>query len=563
MDAASLARRFALGGAARLSDGPVARGKQGVVWRLETADGSWAAKVPLRRSDEDEVRAATEFQEAAHAAGVPTPRVRRTAEGHVFADVGGSQVRLYEWVDLLALRPASRPGAGGCGRGRHAPGRRSVPRDVGPVVSRPGRCRIGGTSWSSSSVRAGAPFADRLADLRDELVALESWLEPPETLRTCHRDLWADNILPTADGGVCVVDWDESGPADPSQELGLRALRVRPRRPRPRPRPHRRLPGRRWPGDSGSARALLDAHRAAGPHHRDRRDRLADAQPALTGPCATLPPGSARSSTSRTPATLLDTLLKTVSTTIPAHAGVEPRRGRCEAVPMVPAYEQTSVQDVIARLRRHRRRASVRRRSGGVQPDVPHGDRGGRRRARRWSRVFRDPVFMEHLDVTFASLWLEAYDATPARCRRHGLHCSRAGTTLAVADPVRPGRDELPHRARPSRRRHLDLPPARRLTRRRRASARTTRRSTTCSPRASPRSGARSSPRPARQLDEQVGPVAHLINSWKIDKARDAAWVNVEALWAIRRIGSLADRYRAALARTVGMASRCLLTPCA
>jgi len=39
-------------------------------------------------------------------------------------------------------------------------------------------------------------------------------------LQTCHRDLWADNVLPTADGGVCVIDWENSGPADPSQELG-------------------------------------------------------------------------------------------------------------------------------------------------------------------------------------------------------------------------------------------------------------------------------------------------------------------------------------------------------
>ena len=61
--------------------------------------------------------------------------------------------------------------------------------------------------------------------------------------------------------------------------------------------------------------------------------------------------------------------------------------------------------------------------------------------------------------------------------------------------------------------------------------------------------------------DEHVGPVVHLVSSWNIDKARDVAWVNVEALWALRRLGGLADRYRGALARTVGMASRYLLTP--
>jgi hypothetical protein len=64
-----------------------------------------------------------------------------------------------------------------------------------------------------------------------------------------------------------------------------------------------------------------------------------------------------------------------------------------------------------------------------------------------------------------------------------------------------------------------------------------------------------------KAADERIGPVVHLISSWNIDKARDVAWMNVEALWAMRSIGSLADRYEAALAGTVGMASRYLLTP--
>ena len=94
MDALELTRHFGLGGRARLSDGPVARGKQGVVWRLETADGAWAVKVPFDPTTEDEVRSATAFQEAAFDAGVATPQVRRTVEGSVFATVDGRQARL-------------------------------------------------------------------------------------------------------------------------------------------------------------------------------------------------------------------------------------------------------------------------------------------------------------------------------------------------------------------------------------------------------------------------------------------------------------------------------------
>jgi thiamine kinase-like enzyme len=73
---------------------------------------------------------------------------------------------------------------------------------------------IGAERWDhlvGQLAEAGAPFARQLAGLRDELVALESWIEPPEMLQTCHRDLWADNVLPTADGAVCVIDWENSG----------------------------------------------------------------------------------------------------------------------------------------------------------------------------------------------------------------------------------------------------------------------------------------------------------------------------------------------------------------
>ena len=244
MDAADIARRFGLGGAARLSDGPVARGKQGVVWRLDTADGGWAVKVGFRQRSEDEVRVATRFQEAAYAAGVPTPQVRRTEDGSVFASIEGSQVRVFEWVDLLAPDPSLDPAL--VGAVVAAIHRESV-EDHGPL--HPWHHEpVGADRWDQLVellLEAGAPFAGRLAALRDELVALESWIEPPQVLRTCHRDLWADNVLPTADGGVCVIDWEDSGPADPSQELGYVLFEFAR-------------------SDHGRARALIDAYRAAG-----------------------------------------------------------------------------------------------------------------------------------------------------------------------------------------------------------------------------------------------------------------------------------------------------------
>ncbi|MDT5079253.1 MAG: hypothetical protein QOJ80_3890 [Mycobacterium sp.] len=61
-------------------------------------------------------------------------------------------------------------------------------------------------------------------------------------------------------------------------------------------------------------------------------------------------------------------------------------------------------------------------------------------------------------------------------------------------------------------------------------------------------------------LDDSIEPVAHLVSTWNIEKARDFAWLNVETLWQLRRMGRLFDAYTATLARTVGMGSRLLLT---
>jgi hypothetical protein len=39
--------------------------------------------------------------------------------------------------------------------------------------------------------------------------------------QTCHLDLWADNLRDTAASGLCLIDSDNCGPADPSREVAL------------------------------------------------------------------------------------------------------------------------------------------------------------------------------------------------------------------------------------------------------------------------------------------------------------------------------------------------------
>ena len=50
---------------------------------------------------------------------------------------------------------------------------------------------------------------------------MEELLTPMAGVQWCHLDLWADNVRGTPDGGVCVVDFDNAGPGDPTRELAM------------------------------------------------------------------------------------------------------------------------------------------------------------------------------------------------------------------------------------------------------------------------------------------------------------------------------------------------------
>ena len=180
MRAEEIAQRFALGGSARLSDGPVARGMQGEVWRLDTSDGRWAVKVPFRTVTEAGVALGTLLAEAAYARGVPTPLVRRTVEGDVLAGLGGGEphatVRVHGWVDVLPPDDQLDPGLVGA----TVAAMHGLDVDVPAVLDGWHHEPVGATGWDELCVAAradGAPFAGRLVALRDELVALDAWVE--------------------------------------------------------------------------------------------------------------------------------------------------------------------------------------------------------------------------------------------------------------------------------------------------------------------------------------------------------------------------------------------------
>jgi len=213
--APEIAQAFGLGDDARFS-GRVGRGEQGWVEELVTSAGAFAVKASFDSPDLDGEDA--EFQAAACAAGVPAPAVIPTVDGTWYAEIGGLPLRVYGWVDLLP------------------PDSRFDPAEAGRVVAAVHCTPFRGTrpehEWYTDPVgparwdalvadltEAGAPFAGDLAAMRDDLVALEGLLSRSTNLRTCHRDLWSDNLRPAAVGGLCVIDWENCGLADPGQEV--------------------------------------------------------------------------------------------------------------------------------------------------------------------------------------------------------------------------------------------------------------------------------------------------------------------------------------------------------
>ncbi len=218
-DADAIAGLYQLGDDAVLS-GPVARGEVGQVWRLTTSLGSWAVKEPFEAPSIAEVNDDAAFQDVVARTGLDMPPVVRTEGGDVLADVGSATVRVYGWVDLGERDPWLDPATVGhivasIHRVKHI-----GDNPVDPWYTDP----IGADRWDQLIQQlsaAGAVFAERLAAWRDELVELEQLLEWPSELQTCHRDLFADNVLRTPSGSVSVIDWENSGLADPSQELGL------------------------------------------------------------------------------------------------------------------------------------------------------------------------------------------------------------------------------------------------------------------------------------------------------------------------------------------------------
>ncbi|MFE2978797.1 DUF5995 family protein [Streptomyces sp. NPDC059258] len=67
---------------------------------------------------------------------------------------------------------------------------------------------------------------------------------------------------------------------------------------------------------------------------------------------------------------------------------------------------------------------------------------------------------------------------------------------------------------------------------------------------------------PGPDLLEIADPLAHLLSSWSLERAREAAWSGARVLWRLRGFPSLAEEFRQRTDAGAGLVGRLLLTPC-
>jgi Ser/Thr protein kinase RdoA (MazF antagonist) len=245
-DADEVSEAFGLGAARSLSE-PVARGELGEIRRLQTERGTFAVKQaiePLHADELARLQVGAAYHRACWEAGIPAPEPIRTPSGPFTAEIAGEHLLAYSWVDLEEPETGLDPASVGELLARvHA-----VHRPAGGAVHPWFEAPIGARQWEGvleASRAAGAPYADRLGDLLPGIAEVETILTPMAPVQTCHRDLWSDNLRRTTAGELCIIDFDNAGPGDPSRELAMLVFEF-----------GQRDPARQW--------GLYDAYRTSG-----------------------------------------------------------------------------------------------------------------------------------------------------------------------------------------------------------------------------------------------------------------------------------------------------------
>ena len=234
---------------------PVTRGALGQIWKLAGDGSSWAVKELLFGCDEGQVDREAALRDAAEQLGISSPRLMPNRGGaHVSRlapALGGSYVKLYEWVDGTKADAADPEILSWCGRTLALLHRAGEGADETPDAwyeECPGEA-----DWEKlhqETSRAGMPWSDALGRfVATSAAELAHHVTPsePRGVVTSHLDMQPQNVL-VGPAGPVLLDWDNAGPVSAERELA-RAVYI-------------------WAGGNDfradSARRLVRAYRDAG-----------------------------------------------------------------------------------------------------------------------------------------------------------------------------------------------------------------------------------------------------------------------------------------------------------
>jgi Ser/Thr protein kinase RdoA (MazF antagonist) len=237
--ARAVCAQFGLG---ELRGKPVAvpGGRSHLLWRVETAGGTFAVKLINRDWGAPDYVAwydrSFTLEQAACSAGVAMPRpVPVLATGRSLGEVTGDErapitVRVHGWVEGTQLDQVLYPRdvvsrVGGMLGRIHALGMGSdaSPREALRV--------FGDEHWRALAERvdgAGAAWAPDLRAVVAAIAELEAYVrgahEDATPLLLSHRDSDQKNYMRTPAGELVLVDWDAAGPVNARHDLANHAL---------------------------------------------------------------------------------------------------------------------------------------------------------------------------------------------------------------------------------------------------------------------------------------------------------------------------------------------------
>jgi Ser/Thr protein kinase RdoA (MazF antagonist) len=207
------------------------------LWRLSTTRGRFAVKAlgqdPPADGDLATLEGPTRLELAAWAAGIPMPRpclVPGTGAGLAVITEPGLPsllVRVHEWVDgHPPTAPATQELAAALGEALAILHRLQVHGDPDARIDSWYRVAHGTPHWrrlADHAADAGRSWVGRLEAALPLLAEVEALVAARAAeavpLRVCHSDVVPGNVLVAADGRPLLLDWDDAGPWNTTEEI--------------------------------------------------------------------------------------------------------------------------------------------------------------------------------------------------------------------------------------------------------------------------------------------------------------------------------------------------------